>query len=241
MEPTLEQLNLSKVLPEIYTHLNSEYPREGCGLLAIQKGRLLWVPSRNLAIDGETFILDSTIFMKTRQIADIVGIVHSHPDSSPEPSIHDTQVCNALQIPYYIFSIPDFEMHVEFPKNRTEKPLVGRNYSFGVSDCFELARDYYKSLGIIINPRAAFEDDWWKKGLDYFSKEHLAENKFKPVQEPREGDLLVFSIQASIGNHCGVFLGNDTFIHHAEHRLSCRENLYPFWIQHISGIYRYET
>ena len=55
----------------------------------------------------------------------------------------------------------------------------------------------------------------------------------------KENDVIIFTINASVGNHCGVYLGDDLFFHHAENRISCRENLYPFWKKHISGVYRY--
>ena len=42
-----------------------------------------------------------------------------------------------------------------------------------------------------------------------------------------------------VNNHCGVYLGNDIFYHHAEERLSCRENLYPRWHKWLVGAYRY--
>ena len=54
-------------------------------------------------------------------------------------------------------------------------------------------------------------------------------------------DVLIFTIRENVPNHCGVYLGDDIFYHHAENRLSCRENLYPFWKQYITGIYRHET
>ena len=53
-----------------------------------------------------------------------------------------------------------------------------------------------------------------------------------------KNDVLTFSVQSKVANHCGVYLGNDVFYHHAENRLSCRENLYPFWVQSIDKVYR---
>jgi proteasome lid subunit RPN8/RPN11 len=240
LEPTLEPLNLTNLKGEIYKHLCSEYPREGCGILSVRKGRLEWTPTRNLAVNEEDFILDSLEFMKIRKYADIVGIVHSHPDCSPKPSSADIASCNALQIPYYIFSIPDFELEVVYPACSAPKPLIGRQYEFGVSDCFELMRDYYLSQGVQLPTRDPFEDNWWEKGLDYFGTLNVTTWGFQKVKEPQKNDLLIFGVRNPIGNHCGVYLGSDTFIHHAQDRLSCRENLYPFWIQHLIGTYRYD-
>ena len=104
-------------------------------------------------------------------------------------------------------------------------------------------RDYLKSQNIEIPPRALFEDDWWEKGqLDYFSADVIKDWGGQPVDlntDLQVNDVLIFKVEAERNNHCGVYLGNDIFFHHAEHRLSCRENLYPFWAEYLVGAYRY--
>lgn len=230
-------LNLSS---EIEKHFEKEYPREGCGVLAISKGKLKWIPCTNIAEDDEDFIFDSIEYFKIKSTHDIVGIVHSHPDAECTPSITDINNCNALGIPYYIFSYPDMDMYKLEPEKNLY-PLIGREYEFGVKDCFEAARDWYLQEGISLPNREPFEDDWWLKGLNYFTEDYIATWGFKKVEEPEKGDLLIFSVESNVGNHCGVYLQNDVFFHHAVKRLSCRENLYPFWIKHLTGIYRYET
>lgn len=229
-------------LEEIKKHFEECYPREGCGVLAVVKGVLEWFPCTNIAADNEDFIIDSREYIKISQKADIVGIVHSHPDASSEPSEMDIKYCNAIKVPYYIFSYPDMDMTLVEPED-VEKDLYGREYEFGVNDCFEAMRDYLASKNIIIPPRSAFEDNWWEKGLDYFTDEIIKEYGYVRVTEGsmKENDVLIFTIQSSIPNHCGVYLGNDVFYHHAEHRLSCRENLYPLWKKSITGVYRYAS
>jgi proteasome lid subunit RPN8/RPN11 len=225
---------------EIQEHFVREYPKEGCGVLAVSKGKLGWYPCNNVAQNRDDFILDSKQYMKLSRTMDIVGIIHSHPDKSPEPSLMDKKYCNALGIKYYIFSYPDMELFVLEPEDNITT-LYGREYEFGVSDCFEASRDYLASVGINIPKRIPFEDNWWEKGLDYFSEEHLNEWNFNKVDEPQPNDLLIFKVAADAPNHCGVYIGNDIFYHHAVNRLSCREHLYPMWANFIHGIYRYEA
>ena len=227
-------------LEAIQNHFKKEYPREGCGVLAVKKGKLHWIPCTNKAASTENFIIDSNEYIKIKNTADIVGIVHSHPDAASTPSEHDIATCNALGIKYYIFSYPDMDLTVLEP-NKSVSNLYGREYSFGSADCFEAIRDYYSAHGIEINPREPFEDDWWHTDLDYFSEENVSRWGFKPVDNPEKLDLLVFGIQSTKGNHCGVYLGNEIFYHHAENRLSCRESLHPLWAKNILGVYRYAT
>ena len=233
-------LNLSKFLDEITEHFEKEYPREGCGVIGISKGKSVWIPCKNIAKNEEDFIFDSKEYLTIKRKYDIIAIIHSHPDSTCEPSASDINNCNALGIPYYIFSFPNMDLYTLLP-DKIFNPLVGRNYKFGVSDCFEAARDWYSAEGIELPKREPFEDDWWFKGLDYFTEEYIGSWGFSKVSEPQKGDLLIFSVDSAVGNHCGVYLGNDIFFHHAQQRLSCRENLYPFWIKHLTSIYRYET
>lgn len=226
-------------LDEINEHFSECYPREGCGVLAVVKGNLEWFPCNNVAEDEDDFIIDSTQYIEVSQKGDIVAVVHSHPDASCEPSQSDIDYCNATGIKYYIFSYPEMELYTLYPET-TKKELYGREYKFGVNDCFEAMRDYLKEQNIIIPPRATFEDDWWKKGLDYFTDEIIESYGYTRVYgNIKENDVIIFTIDAKVGNHCGVYLGEDIFYHHAENRLSCRENLYPFYKKYITGVYRY--
>lgn len=229
--------NLSK----IQEHFEVEYPKEACGILGVVKGKEVWYPCTNVAEDPyNNFVLDSSEYLKIKRSVDITAIVHSHPDAESTPSASDIDNCNALGIPYHIYSYPEMEVTVVKPKDK-EEALSGREYKFGVLDCFEAARDYYKSIGISLPKRDAYEDDWWLKGKNYFNKEYINSWGFYEVQEPKKNDLIVLSVNSEVGNHCGVYLGNDVFFHHAVNRLSCKENLYPFWVKYITGIYRYDA
>jgi proteasome lid subunit RPN8/RPN11 len=227
---------------EIEEHFSTEYPREACGILCVVKGTPKWVPCTNVAVDDEEFIIDSKEYIKVKRTSDIVGIVHSHPDGEAIPSEADIANCNALSIPYYIFSYPEMKMIKLDPViNSTE--LYGREYAFGITDCFEAMRDYLQSVGIEIAPRIPFEDNWWNKDLDYFTDEVVKDWGFYPVEldNIKPNDLVTFNVMSDKANHCGVYLGNDTFYHHAVNRLSCRENLFPFWGKCIKRVYRYEA
>jgi|TARA_R110002153_G_scaffold159578_1_gene311798 proteasome lid subunit RPN8/RPN11 len=228
-------------LDQIQEHFEKNYPREGCGILGVIKGKLNWFPCRNVAEDKDDFVIDSMQYLDISRKCDITAIIHSHPDTGPEPSSTDIKYCNALGIVYYIFSYPQMEMYILNPE-RISNPLAGREYEFGSQDCLSAGLDYYKSIGIVLPKRAPFEDNWWEKGLDYFTEDYIATWGFKKVTDNiLKNDLLIFNIRCPIANHCGVSLGEDIFYHHAVGRLSCRENLYPLWKKHLTGVYRYVT
>ncbi len=228
-------------LHEIEPHFFREYPKEACGVIAVKQGKEYWIPCKNVAENPEeTFIFDSKEYLKISRTSDIVGIVHSHPDATSEASETDINNCNTLGIPFFIFSYPEMDLNILKPvKDRTE--LYGREYEFGIKDCFEAMRDYLKSQNIELPPRIPFEDNWFNKDLDYFSPEIVKEwgGQEVPIENIQKNDVITFCVHSNVANHCGVYLGNDIFYHHAVHRLSCRENLYPFWAKFINRVYRY--
>ena len=228
------------MIDEIKEHFEKEYPREGCGIIGIVKGKKKWFPCTNVAENDEDFILSSKDYLFVKQRADIYAIVHSHPDASSEASESDINNCNALGIPYYIFSYPEMDLNIIEPEVILN-PLIGREYKFGTCDCFEAMRDYLASKDIIIPHRDLFEDNWWDKGLDYFTEENIKNWNHVKVSSPQENDVLIFKVHSLVANHCGVYIKDDIFFHHAVNRLSCRESLYPLWAEHLVGIYRYET
>ena len=225
---------------EIKKHFDIMYPREGCGLITVIKGKKQWVPITNIAEDKDDFLMDSEEYLKYYLSSDIIGIVHNHIGESSEPGETDIEACNTLGIPYYIFSYPDMDLTVVQPKTDTTS-LFGREYKFGVRDCFEAIRDYLAAQKIKIAARAAFEDNWYDKGLDYFTDKMAKHWNGQPVSLDNlaTNDILIFKVQEEVNNHCGVYLGNDIFYHHAVNRLSCRESLYPFWYPYLVGAYRY--
>lgn len=229
------------MIEEIQKHFDKWYPKEACGIVGIVKGKKKWFPCDNLAEDEEDFILDPKQYNEIRKRADIFAIVHNHPGGCNNPSVNDIKHCNILGIPYWIFSYPDMVLNIVEPEE-VLNPLIGREYEFGITDCLEAARDYYNHyFNIDLRERAPYLDDWWEKGHNYFTDEHIAEWGFKKVEDdPQPQDLLIFTMGADVPNHCGVFIGDDVIFHHAVNRLSCRESLYPLWIKYLTGIYRYE-
>ena len=228
------------MIEEIQEHFEKEYPREGCGIIGIVKGKKRWFPCENVADNEDDFVLSSTDYFEIVKKCDIFAIVHSHPDSSNKPSTTDINYCNALGIPYWIFSYPDMELNILQPKEVTN-PLIGREYVFGKADCFEAARDWLASKDIHIPRREPFEDDWWNRGLNYFSEERMNEWNFKKVDSPENNDILLFQVIADVPDHCGVYIGNNIFFHHANNRLSCREPLSSAWLKYLVGVYRYDA
>ena len=85
-------------LTEIFNQFDAEYPREGCGVIGVAKGKIHWFPCKNVSEDDDDFIMDSSDYIRASLKSDIVAIVHNHPDASKEPSEADIKMCNALNL-----------------------------------------------------------------------------------------------------------------------------------------------
>ena len=51
------------MIEEIQKHFEKEYPKEGCGVVGIIKGKKQWFPCENLAKGTENFILSSKDYL----------------------------------------------------------------------------------------------------------------------------------------------------------------------------------
>jgi proteasome lid subunit RPN8/RPN11 len=207
---------------------------EPCAVVLLKKGKAKLVPLANVSDDPENYFLFDKQFVSLSLTGDILYTVHAHPDNCI-PSDHDIDCCNKVNIPYIIFNAITLDYSIIYPEGY--KNLLGRSYKFGTQDCFEACRDWYIAHSIVLPSRDInWIDDWWLKGLNYIEEE-ISNWPFKEVSSLRYGDLLTFG---EIPNHIGIYIEKDIFFHHAVNRLSCKENIYPFWGSTLKKVYRYE-
>jgi proteasome lid subunit RPN8/RPN11 len=224
---------ISKCIQWLKTCKDSKEP---CAAVQVRKGKSYLVPLENVSTDPENYFLTGQDYSRLSLTGEILYIVHAHPDNCI-PSKYDIAACNAINIPYIVFDRKTLEHTLIVPS--TYKTLSGIEYKFGVNDCFEACRNWYLAHGIPISPRKNWIDDWWLQGHDYIK--HVTKDwPFVETTSLEYGNLITFAVEHEKENHMGVYLENDCFFHHAEHRLSCKENLYPFWGRHIKKVYKYE-
>lgn len=219
------------IIIQIKEHAHREIPKESCGVVLIKKGRRSYIPCTNIAQEN-CFKIDPVQFARIQLSGDIEYIVHSHTNGN-KPSEHDISACTMLKLPYLIYYCENNTYEILL-KNK----LIGRNYEFGVQDCFEAARDWFLTHGVYMPPRRNFLDNDQDTNYNYMENEVL-DWPLKQVKTPVYGDILLLSVLSKKPNHIAIYLGNDMIFHHAVNRLSCRENMYPLWAENIHGIYRY--
>ena len=217
-------------------HAKTCMPEEACGLVYIYKGKTKYKSCKNISISPkQTFIIDPKEYANIEDKATIVAVFHSHPFEQPYPSAADKTICEKFKIPWYIYSV-SLNKWYDFKPSGYKAPLVGREYVFGVHDCWSLIRDYFETININlrdwdlpINPQDFTDNPYFE---NCFEKTGFRE--LKSEESLKENDCLLFSLNSTGLNHIGVLLQNQMILHHIEGRLSSRD-FYGEWLMKCTG------
>lgn len=209
---------------EALAHAIEEAPRESCGLLVVSVGLESYVPCKNLSEDPqELFVIDPDDWAKAEDKGEVLAVVHSHPNCSPDPSRADLIGCEASGLPWEIVS-PVTNEWGRIEPSGYKMPLIGRPWVWAVTDCWTLVRDWYGEQGIEL-------PDWKRpRSADEFAKAPMfdglwAEAGFRELDkdEPlKPGDALLISFRGTL-NHVAVLVEPQTVLHHLRGRLSSRD------------------
>ncbi len=227
---------------EILDHAKQELPKECCGLVIVRKGRKRYKPCKNISdVPRETFILAPHDYQKAEDEGEIIAVVHSHPTEKPEPSVGDKVSCEKSNLPWFIIN-PITEEWGYCEPTGFELPLVGREFNFGIVDCYSLVRDYFKQE-LNIQIRDYFrEDKFWEKGNSLYEDNYDKEGFRKvPLNEIQKHDVLLIHLEANLPNHAAVYLGDQQILHHVQGRLSSRDILGEYYIKNTAFVARHNT
>ena len=234
-------VDLESLKPEMLDHARQLTPAEACGLVAIVKGRQKYFPCTNLATGLGEFILDPKDYARVESLGEIVAVFHSHPKTAADPSEADKVSCESSGLPWVICN-PDLETWVQFSPSGYQAPLIGRQYSYGVLDCVQLLRDWYKkeyglTFPYLLPPNNS--QDWHNNPYLYESLINLG---FTEVDKEtiKHGDLLLMCLgRSQRPNHGAVYLGDNLILHHLSGRLSSKDFYNEYWIKTTHSALRY--
>ncbi len=230
-----------------YAHAMASYPNESVGWV-IQRpdGNQEFVRGENVHPQPRAaFRTRPQDWADAEDAGEIVAFVHSHPDQPGFASDADRLGCGTSDLPWWVVVLGADGVVGDFwiTPEPFEAPLVGRQYVFGVLDCYALVRDWYRTeRGITLPDFDRDDPDFWKRGDDVFGR-NIEAAGFAPASgAPVVGDVILLrSGSTQVDNCCGVLIEDGLFLHHPTGRLSRRDLYGGPWRRMTSRILRYQT
>ena len=147
------------------------------------------------------FVLIRLDYAEVEDQGEVVAIVHSHPTTNPIAITADQVACEKHGLPWFIVN-PNTEGWGYCEPSGFKLPYVGREFCFGVNDCYTLCRDWYAR-------------EWGHPLRDYDRREQVVGARRKPVfrelgcegfrkipvEEVQRGDLLLMQ---SVFSRCQI-------------------------------------
>lgn len=232
-------------LEDFQKHIIDCYPQEACGVVI--KNRFMPIvnehpePANNFAFPIK---ISEELALKKQPYA----VIHSHTmdnftDDPRTPSEQDMKGQSASGMEWGVVHCDGQNVTpILYFGKPSSKPLLDRKYISNVYDCFTLVRDFYFKefdLDLGTHPRPA---DWQSWNPHYIEQnfKSLDFRELAPHEEETYGDVLVFNIASRQANHLGVFLHDDTFMHHLHNRKSCKDSASK-WLRQLTKVLRYEN
>jgi proteasome lid subunit RPN8/RPN11 len=231
-----------EIIQAVAAHAAQESPKEACGLVIVFKGRKSYIPCTNATeVGGDRFLIPAEEYAAAEDKGEIIGICHSHPFISPEPSQADRCSCEITKLPWLIVNHPIGSYSIIEPSGY-KAPLVGREFSHGVLDCYQLCKDYYEVEHGIQIPHYDRAELWWEKGMNLIV-DNFKEAGFSQIEESelKPGDAILLQLGATVPNHAAIYVGDNLILHHVTNRLSSRDVYGGYWRKAATTFLRHKS
>jgi proteasome lid subunit RPN8/RPN11 len=221
----------------IVNHARAALPKEACGVVI--NGKVMEVKNNHFS-PLSNFAISAEDYAKLEEQGTIQAIYHSHPAGVDGFSQADVKACKQSNIPWVVFSCRTGNFFYADPTGSL--PYEGRQWVYGVQDCYALLRDFYKrefNIALDDFPRGQ-EKEWEKPEWQMFDK-HYASQGFVAVNEAgQKGDMLLMHVGAPSPNHVGVLSSDGTFYHHLMNRFSERNVYGGYWAKITTQVLRHQ-
>lgn len=223
-------------------HAKEQFPNESCGLVAIVKGRKRYFACENKAeTPDEHFVLDPADYARVEDLGEIVAVVHSHPKTNHAPSQADRVACEKSGLPWHVVNPQTLAWGYCEPEG-FELDYVGREFVFGIVDCYTLCRDWYnREFGLNLRDYDR-RDQFWLRGENLYL-DNFASEGFYPIdlKDLQYGDALLMQLGSDLPNHAAIYLGDQMILHHVQGRLSSRDMYGGYYLKNTAKALRHES
>lgn len=225
--------------------------RESCGLMLGGAYRAC----ANVAPDpSAAFELPSGAVLDAERSGRPWAVVHGHPHPlSACPTELDMAQQLATGRPWAIVPVgaggepaEPFWWGPEVPL----RPLIGRPFRHGVTDCYSLVRDWHLAMRGAELPEHPREWGWWRagaRGPDLYER-HFRAAGFEEIaaSEARAHDCLLLQVRSPVANHAAVIVEPGLILHHPggarphDPGVLSRRDVLARWAPHVVRALRLE-
>ncbi len=118
--------------------------------------------------------------------------------------------------------------------------LLGKQWKYGVNDCFSLVREFFKLQGIKLPD--------FKRPADLESCESIFLQQAKTCgfvevefAQRKPGDVLIMRLGTATPMHAAILLENEQILHQRQDSLSTVEGLTAYHVKKVAAVFRYDA
>ena len=120
------------------------------------------------------------------------------------------------------------------------KAIIGKEWSYGKQDCYEVLRQYYAFLGVML---PHFERPKNLETTDSIFLRHAKALDFERVEadEREEGDVLLMRLGTRTPMHAAIYLSGDRILHQRINSISAIEPFRRYYRDRLVAVFRHAT
>jgi hypothetical protein len=136
----------------------------------------------------------------------IEAVYHSHPEGPNGFSLRDVQSCKQSNVPWIVFNGKTGDFFYADPTGNA--PYEGRQWVYGIHDCYAILRDFYKrEFGIALDDFPRGKELEWKNDEWRMFERHYEQQGFVSIDKPGEKGRLPFDASGrTIAKSCWHFV-----------------------------------
>lgn len=209
-------------------HAREVWPEPACGAVVGSEASPDYLPFTDAEdCSRDAFHLASEALRRFEERwGDVRGIVISHPSDhaagGPDPLLFTPSAAQmaaqiSLGMPFgVVVASREASYRPWWFGDQCPVPgIVGRPFRHGVTDCYSLVRDWFRTERGIVLPDFPRDWNWWLKGDDLYRESFLAAGG-RPIEmeEARPGDVILLRVRSDVPNHAVVLLPGSYLAQH---------------------------
>lgn len=118
--------------------------------------------------------------------------------------------------------------------------LLGKQWKYGVNDCFSLVREYFKLQGIDLPDFKRPADLEICESIFLLQAQACGFVEVRFAQR-KPGDVLIMRLGTAAPMHAAILLENEQILHQRQDSLSTAESLTAYHVRKVAAVFRYDA